>query len=553
MLTSVEMAVLFSPLLFQSTRKSYSTCIIMPRIVKSFEELLNNPSAVFTIPNNLKVPSNVNDFINSDLFGDWWRAFRISNKQILSFLTHQSNILEILSLIRIKNFTKDRSEKEYLQQLQSASYATLILTNDDIIPHLVQDQTFVHTLLHFLDDETTSEVTLSYFRDILECLFEFDSENMTKNFISTPALSTLLLHRINYGNVLSFLVSLCKLSILYQNTKYHAILDVWSTETIRIFNSKNVGDYSEETLDNLSIFLCALFEDYLFFQSKLVNEFVSTISDPSTINHMIDNIFALPYEKSKSIINVFVSLLTKKKITQNSENEQPDQQNDNNNNESEQDESIIDQSDIDDQKEELEIQISEVEVLPNVTKLILEIILKRINSFEGFLNEAVKQRQPLGCQRILIIQLIDSLLTSSREEVLELLISSNIMSTLINLFFLYPNNNILHSYVSHIIVSILSSYSRNKQVIQLLFDDTSLIEKISSSLQLDKNTAYHGHLLKIGCLVVADENLMQMLKSKVGFEFMKTKVVEYQNATNLLEVVPRKHRYYTIDRYEDRI
>ncbi|XAR59748.1 hypothetical protein NMG60_11015703 [Bertholletia excelsa] len=91
-------------------------------------------------------------------------------------------------------------------------------------------------------------------------------------------------------------------------------------------------------------------------------------------------------------------------------------------------------------------------------------------------------RPPLGKHRLKIVEFLSVLLKTGNEVTEKELICSGTIKRILELFFEYPYNNLLHHHVESIILSCLES--KNNTVIDHLLQDCNLIGKI---LQTDRN------------------------------------------------------------------
>ncbi|GAB4825421.1 hypothetical protein Ancab_008294 [Ancistrocladus abbreviatus] len=98
-------------------------------------------------------------------------------------------------------------------------------------------------------------------------------------------------------------------------------------------------------------------------------------------------------------------------------------------------------------------------------------------------------RPPLGKHRLKIVEFIAVLFKAGTEAAEEELVNSGTIKRIIDLFFEYPYNNVLHHHVENIISSCLES--KKSATLDHLFQDSDLISKM---LQADKHPIVLGDL-----------------------------------------------------------
>ena len=183
-MTTIELAVLFAPLLFKSNNWNLNYCYKMPRIANIFELVLRKPSKVFLISKDYKQPKSIEEFLLSDHFGDLWRRFRIEDKQLINYLSDISVITASINCLLIHNspFTP-----EGLQETQRAALASLFITSDTIMPVVVNSEPLLIQLFSFIEFNKQNHFSISFIRDTVEgCSFPFTFFILLSFFISYP-------------------------------------------------------------------------------------------------------------------------------------------------------------------------------------------------------------------------------------------------------------------------------------------------------------------------------------------------------------------------------
>lgn len=143
----------------------------------------------------------------------------------------------------------------------------------------------------------------------------------------------------------------------------------------------------------------------------------------------------------------------------------------------------------------------------------IQTIIERVPQFAGILDTAPEAsfstpagelNPPLGATRLRLVEFFDLLFQLSYDSVQEALISSSVLSKLLDLMFQYENNNLLHNIVTDIICIIINSESDALK--KHLFEDAKLLQRILKAekenrkyLQEPKSQRkpYMGHIILI--------------------------------------------------------
>ncbi|EFC45663.1 SAPS domain-containing protein [Naegleria gruberi] len=144
---------------------------------------------------------------------------------------------------------------------------------------------------------------------------------------------------------------------------------------------------------------------------------------------------------------------------------------------------------------------------------------------------------PLGETRLKVVEFLSSLYHIRCELVEKALISSNVLGVVINLFFQYEFNNMLHNLLLNIISFILASESHALK--KNLFVDCQIIERILQASKLNEQAiaenkmrkGYMGHLTVISNTIVStansDEAVSSLTKDISGWkDFVETSLTE---------------------------
>lgn len=183
------------------------------------------------------------------------------------------------------------------------------------------------------------------------------------------------------------------------------------------------------------------------------------------------------------------------------------------------------------------------ECLPSAIKVILTKLPQLVQLLEspptqqpltltfGVLNP------PLGETRLKIIEFLSSLFHIRCEVVEKALIASNVLGVIVNLFFQYEFNNMLHNLLLNIISFILASESQPLK--KHLFVDCAIVERILQAFKVNEQAqneskirkGYMGHLTIISNTIVStansDETVASLTKDISGWkEFVETSLSE---------------------------
>ena len=183
------------------------------------------------------------------------------------------------------------------------------------------------------------------------------------------------------------------------------------------------------------------------------------------------------------------------------------------------------------------------ECLPSAIKVILSKLPQLVKLLE---NPPTQQpltltfgslNPPLGETRLKVIEFLSSLYHIRCEVVEKALISSNVLGVIINLFFQYEFNNMLHNLLLNIISFILAGESQPLK--KNLFVDCVIIERILQANKVNEQAiqdkkmrkGYMGHLTIISNTIVttanSDETVSTLIKDISGWkEFVDTSLSE---------------------------
>ncbi|KAG6385242.1 hypothetical protein SASPL_154072 [Salvia splendens] len=123
-----------------------------------------------------------------------------------------------------------------------------------------------------------------------------------------------------------------------------------------------------------------------------------------------------------------------------------------------------------------------------------------------------KLQPPLGKRRLKIIEFVSVLVAVSNEAAEKALIRLGALERILELFFQYPYNNLLHKHVEHIIISCLES--KNHQFVDHLLHKCNLVAKILDS---EKNFTLSANENKCSQPTVAAEGKFPHRIGNIGY------------------------------------
>lgn len=106
---------------------------------------------------------------------------------------------------------------------------------------------------------------------------------------------------------------------------------------------------------------------------------------------------------------------------------------------------------------------------------------------------------PFGFLRLKILEFLSALLNTRYQSVIDSLWREDIFNTLLDLFFFYKWNNVLHFYFDQILCSMITLDSDGSHITDVLIKKCDLLGRIVDSFnnESDRTTGYHGHLVHI--------------------------------------------------------
>ena len=119
------------------------------------------------------------------------------------------------------------------------------------------------------------------------------------------------------------------------------------------------------------------------------------------------------------------------------------------------------------------------------------------------------QFKKLGEYRLRIVEFFLVSIKSDLKAISKALVKYNVLPVIVELFFTFENNSLLHSTVEQIISSSLNSTYNNEEIIKSLLIEGKLHEKLS---QVHKNMGYSGNAIKIASELLANSEKNECAK-----------------------------------------
>lgn len=309
-LTTTELSVLFSPLLFNPSKMNMAYCLRMPRIVKLYKMILEQPEALFVKEQGDHVPESIKMFLYSDQFGTLWRHFRAEKKCIIDYLSKPENISQLIERLEVV-----REDPEDVQQsAYGAALSVLVLTSDPLMPTIVASKEHLLHIWKCLEkaDTRNSERTLCFFKDTVLALFESHAAVMTDFVLSNSGCLDLVLSLADRGNIASMLSEFARLSLSHGYDKYHRLLGRLAERAFtKVVASASGTDPGVEALES---FLLEVLQDHIFLRSEHARPFEEALSCKDTIRTLVGRVLGggdIPAGATHVSAHLMCALLTK--------------------------------------------------------------------------------------------------------------------------------------------------------------------------------------------------------------------------------------------------
>ena len=545
-LTTIELAVLFSPLLFKPAKWNLNYCYKMPRIARIFERVLCYPEEIFPLANE-PLPKTIDEFLYADLFGDWWRRLRMGEDKIINHLSKKENLKELISRLVVKE--NDPTSEACRKQSHAAALSCLVLTSDKIKPTLLADNELMTELFKQVNENTGRELTLKFFRDTLEALIESHPIQMTDYLESTPKSLNILLSHIHAGNIFSIFQTIALKSVRYQYPKHHKLIHLWFSKGLEMF--LDITPEMEYNLEPLRHFMDIVFTDNTFLNSSYATQLIEQIKSQNIIDTLYKSAFSTDDQSSIECLLLIQSFITKRERLVSEDDDDEDDDDEEENDESSQSESSSEKSDNSESSQSHHSKI--VQLFYPLPDLIPTIINATNNALPNFLNclfSPLSGEKPrtFGLKRCRLIEILVQFVTSG--EKIESL-SSEALSNFWKLMFLYPSNNIAQNLITDLLIWELKSNETNMKAIEKAKIPDLIIKEVLS-ISSNSPSCYAGHLLSLGVSLVHSQYTSVETTKHSDWKKFRDKIMQYQEESHP-DDVKRKNRNLVTDRYEDRI
>ena len=143
------------------------------------------------------------------------------------------------------------------------------------------------------------------------------------------------------------------------------------------------------------------------------------------------------------------------------------------------------------------------------TKIIVQmfepLVMNLKKPSETFLGTYGVEVKILGEDRLKIVEFFLFCIKSDIKEILQALIRYRVLPELVNLFFIFENNSMLHSIIEQIVFASINSSLTDEDIIMSILIEGKLLEKLCGGWE---HKGYSGHFIKIGrdLLNASDKN-----------------------------------------------
>ena len=304
--SSSELSLYFAPVIIRTIESTIEYCNAMPVIVRIIDLLIQKCDKLFTINENVRLPSNIEEFLNSDSFGSWWKSFRSKDPKFIDYITSSESVDQLLSqLTSLDNFilnnnnsnninlrnsgnnigsnnnddnnnnnnnndivdkdNKDKNDNDNsdnnnsntdnkidAQKLQKFGNSTAnVLSSESISQILFSKADFLPRFFKLFEN-SKFEITKKFFCEIIQCFFsQSQSDKIIKYFLDDNNLNDMIIKQLKSGNVSLMITRLTELSTVQHNLR--KILCAWGISGLSKFTSilrTQIDDYLNKINEN---------------------------------------------------------------------------------------------------------------------------------------------------------------------------------------------------------------------------------------------------------------------------------------------------------------
>ena len=536
----IEIAYYFTPFIIRC-KDTYSIeyCLWMPKLMQIIELLVLRRDKLFHPSDKVEMPENINEFLESESFGDWWKLFRENNKQLIRFLIYEESLKSLVfHLISNDNYSEIASNI-----LITKSISTKIIENGILLDIFFNAIKSDNNNNNNNNNNNITEKGLKWLIYVITKLFQYQPLEIGAFLLEqNQQHNQSLIESISSGSVALFLDEVIKYS--FYNPKLYDLLSLWCRI---VFNQilKSKYSYSNNTLCNSTNFLCSIVQNENFLSSDAFKEFQKDLSikklellveialdktQPLTACEIHNVISALVVLKELTIVNDDKNIMdtnpleeiqSKTTIIQPLVEEIEEVESkwisDNNNDD------IIGIEDVYDEIEDSEYDEDSIQISENMEEIEIALVpdrFQRTSSFTNFrwsekendvinsnidiermnlltiflshseqvsnlLSDDNQNKNILGQFRLGILHLIQVTIFACDDTILKEVIKSKLLCECVRIFFKFKNNNIMHHVVQDIISGILKR--NNDTLILHLLNDTPLIQNIINLINSPAN------------------------------------------------------------------
>ena len=509
---SIDLAVIFSPLVFRPKKLNLGYCYRMARIVRIVRIMIERAADLFrTVDNDsYPLPNCLEEFFTADQFGQWWRDFRQKKNYFIKYIAQPAMISELVSrIIQIPNCEETANEK---QASQFASLAYGIMVNDGVIHAMFHDDKLLSVIINEFNGQHVSERANKHFCDFIEVLLRGNPEAMSIFLMNNPIMNEKIVSSIGSGNFCNMILSVAE---TWQMSEFvHKVVVGWGCVALDQY-LQSIDSSDSDQLANTVRFLRYLVRTSNFISSSISKKFTLQLNHNDYISKMIDKSILSDPDSCICTIPLIIEILVQNKNRTPGKSpldniilEPPDDSSSSSSlNENEKLQYI--------EKANEAYQLLLEQLKSDVPTIIL-LLLDRHQILVDHLTCVIKnnQNEPLGFFRFGIVKLVQAMLVTNYPYSNSFIaLKTDLVSACLDLFFHYYRHSILHSVIAYIVRYIMAM--GNRDLVTMLLVRLDLPSKIISVYknQPEKLEFLRGYL-KMLTVAIKNSNVAEPILSE---------------------------------------
>ena len=478
-INSLNLGVIFGPLIIRPRELTLEYCFKMPRVIRLVETIIIRAGDLFKTADDISnpLPVSIEEFLISDQFAQpWWRDFGQKKPYFIQYIAKEQNIKQLVDYILDvpDNENEDTEINKKKSQFSSSSYG--ILVNDGVIQHMLEDYQLLNIIIKEFKGQKISERANKYFCDFIEIILRGNTESFAIYLDQFPEMNEQLIHSIGSGNFCNMILSIAE--AWQTKESFHHIVVSWGVIVLKLVINANDTPDSDQLANSIR-FLRFLIRTNSFMSSNLSAPFVELLETRSYLKGLLDRSLNSDIDTCVCCIPLVIEILVHSKTKA-----PPSKNNDDN---YEQNTPIIALT-IGDQHEKL-----------------ITCLRENINQ---------KPLPPLGFFRFGIVKLIQALLITNYPYCNMIIVTTDLIGACLDLFFLYYQHSILHSVIAYIIRYIMAI--GNPELIKLLIVKYKLATKLIEIFEMQEHKHVLVHLRGYLSMIA-----LSIRKSPIAEEFLR--------------------------------